>query len=155
MSTARKIVELKPGIGCLAELLGFHLRRASQTVQSDLAETLAPHGLRMITFSALAVTGENPGIRQSDLASVLSVERPNLVVVIDELEAGGLVRRDQAPTDRRAHVLNTTAKGQALLRKARKAVEAHERRLFGALPTGKRDELLSILGGIGRRGRAR
>jgi DNA-binding MarR family transcriptional regulator len=45
----------------------------------------------MITYSLMAVIVDNPGVRQSQLAQVLAIERSNLVVLLDELERFELI----------------------------------------------------------------
>lgn len=54
----------------------------------------------------------------SELAESLGVDRPNVTVLVDELEAQGLVRRQPHPTDRRAKLVEATRKGKALARRA-------------------------------------
>lgn len=54
----------------------------------------------------------------SELAESLGVDRPNVTVLVDELEAQGLVRRRPHPTDRRAKLVEATRKGKALARRA-------------------------------------
>jgi len=53
-----------------------------------------------------------------ELAEALWIDRPNATVVVDELEAAGLVRRTPHPTDRRAKLVEATRKGKALARRA-------------------------------------
>jgi DNA-binding MarR family transcriptional regulator len=53
-----------------------------------------------------------------ELATALGIDRPNATVVVDELEAQGLVRRRAHPTDRRAKVVEATRKGKELARRA-------------------------------------
>ncbi len=54
----------------------------------------------------------------TELAQSLEIDKPNATTVVDELEALGLVRRTQHPTDRRAKVVETTAKGNAAAARA-------------------------------------
>lgn len=122
----------------LTGLLGYRLRRAWMAVQADLAETLRPHDLRMITFSALVLVEANPGLSQAQLARLMAVERPNLVQIVDELETRGLVRRQRAPEDRRAYALDVTCAGRALCARALVAVRDHEARLFAGLSNAER-----------------
>lgn len=117
----------------LNTLLGYHIKRASDVIQSDLSETLKPFGLRMLTYTALVLIVDNPGLRQSQLAAAMSVEHPNLVVIIDALESRDLINRDRVPTDRRAYALNCTLSGRRLYDKAVAAVRAHEARLLAGL----------------------
>ena len=53
-----------------------------------------------------------------ELADALGIDPPNATVVVDDLEAQGLVRRGAHPTDRRAKVVEATRKGKELARRA-------------------------------------
>jgi DNA-binding MarR family transcriptional regulator len=53
-----------------------------------------------------------------ELAAALGIDPPNATVVVDGLEAMGLVRRRPHPTDRRAKVVEATRKGKATARRA-------------------------------------
>lgn len=112
---------------------GYRLKRCFNVFQADLARTLAPLDLRMLTYTALMLVEENPGLRQSELARAMDMERPNLVSILDELEGRGLLTRDRVPTDRRAYAVNLTDAGRALCRAANAAVLEHEARLTGDL----------------------
>jgi DNA-binding MarR family transcriptional regulator len=54
----------------------------------------------------------------SELAETLGIDRSNATVVVDDLEAQGFVRRRPHPTDRRAKLVEATAKGKRLARRA-------------------------------------
>ncbi len=51
-------------------------------------------------------------LSMSELAASLSIDPPNATVVVDDLEARGLVRRRAHDTDRRAKVVELTRKGR-------------------------------------------
>ena len=53
-----------------------------------------------------------------ELAAALGIDPPNATVVVDDLEALGLVRRQPHPTDRRAKLVEPTRKGRELARRA-------------------------------------
>jgi DNA-binding MarR family transcriptional regulator len=53
-----------------------------------------------------------------ELAAILGIDPPNATVLVDDLEAQGLVRRRPHPTDRRAKLVETTRKGKELARRA-------------------------------------
>ncbi len=129
----------------LRDLAGYNIRRASNAVQADLVRTLAPFELRMITYSALVLIVDNPGLRQTQLAEALAIERSNLVVVIDDLERRELIGRNPMPTDRRAYALTATLAGTRLCRKATRAVRAHEARILSLLSEEERQVLASTL----------
>lgn len=123
----------------LRRLLGYNLKRAFNAVQADLAQTLKPFDLRMLTYTALVLIRDNPGLRQSQLAAAMDIERPNLVVILDELERRELITRDRVETDRRAYALHVTLAGERLFTKANAAVEAHEARLLKDIDAETRD----------------
>ncbi|MBF9061279.1 MarR family transcriptional regulator [Rhodobacterales bacterium HKCCSP123] len=139
-----------PSFTTLRRLLGYRLRRATTLIQSDLAETLKPFELRMITFTALVLIRDNPGLSQSQLAAAMDVERPNLVVIVDELETRGLIARDRLPTDRRTYALTVTEAGEGLCAEAVGAVEGHEARLLDGLSEADRRTVEAALALIHR-----
>ncbi|MCE8005427.1 MarR family transcriptional regulator [Aestuariivita sp.] len=127
---------------------GYVMKRAFNAIQADVNASLAPLDLRMLTFSALSVIVDNPGLRQSQLADALSIERPNLVIVVDELERRDLILRNPAPGDRRAYALQATLKGMRLYTKALGAVQAHEARMTKGLSEDERQALIAMLSRI-------
>jgi DNA-binding MarR family transcriptional regulator len=134
----------------LDQQLGFALRLAQVAVFKDLLDALAPCGLRLAEFSALTVIAANPGLNQQALGGALSIQRPNLVVLLDRLEARGLIRRGALPGDRRAYALTLTAEGQTLLAQASRIHAEHERKITSALSEADRRLMLRILKQITR-----
>lgn len=129
----------------LADLAGYRMKRAMTAVRADLARTLSPYDLRMITYSALAIIVDNPGLRQFQLAAALRISRPNLVVIVDELETRDLIRRDKVPSDRRAYALKATIKGGRLCERATEAIHEHENRFLARLNNRERKTLVTAL----------
>lgn len=129
----------------LRNFAGYHMKRAFNVIQADLANTLKPFDLRMLTYTALVLIVDNPGLRQSQLADAMDIERPNLVVIIDELERRELIVRDRVPTDRRAYALKATLAGRRLFEKAVAAVKAHEERLLGAMEAQTRVAMIDAM----------
>ncbi|WP_371037421.1 MULTISPECIES: MarR family winged helix-turn-helix transcriptional regulator [unclassified Rhodosalinus] len=129
----------------LRVFIGYHMRRAMAALQADLADTLAPFGLRMIPFSVLVLIVDNPGLRPSQIAEALAIERSNLVSLIDGLAREGLVVRQPVAGDRRAHALSATARGAALCARARAAVAQHDARMSAGLDETTRTRLIGFL----------
>jgi DNA-binding MarR family transcriptional regulator len=136
----------------LREFSGYAMKRAFNAIQTDVNAVLAPFDLRMVTFSALVVIVDNPGLRQSQLADLLSIERPNLVVILDELERRELISRGRAADDRRAYALQVTLAGRRLHDKALAAVRAHEARMTAGLSEAERADLVRMLRRIEQNG---
>ena len=105
------------------------MRRATSKVLALVNDQLAPFGLRRTTFSALSIVVDRPGIHQSQLAEALSIERPNIVQLIDELEVAGLLRRVAVAGDRRVRGLEPTIEGKRQYQKALDRIQRVERGL--------------------------
>ena len=129
----------------LQGFVGHHIKRASNVVQSDLLQTLKPFELRILTYTALVLIVDNPGLSQTQLAGAMDVERPNLVVVIDELEQRELIVRERVPTDRRAYALQVTLQGRRLFDKAVQAVKAHEKSLLQGIDAQTQTTVIAAL----------
>lgn len=54
----------------------------------------------------------------SEFADAMDIDRPNATVIVDDLEAQGLVRRRPHPTDRRGKLVEVTRKGKDVARRA-------------------------------------
>ncbi|MGR3780059.1 MAG: MarR family winged helix-turn-helix transcriptional regulator [Albimonas sp.] len=134
----------------LRQFAGYNMKRVYMKVRADMTGTLAPAGLRVATFSALAVILENPDITQTQLAQALKVERSGVVVLVDELENADLIARNRVKGDRRSYALRATLKGRRAWAKAEALVHAHEARLFAALAPEDRERLHALLLAIDR-----
>jgi DNA-binding MarR family transcriptional regulator len=139
-------------LSALEGFVGYNLKRAYMAIDADFRATLAADALSPRIFAVLALTVENPGITQSDIARLLGIERSGLVNLVDSLEARGLVRRDPVAGDRRVHALCPTAEGAALHARACAAVRAHEARLLAGLRPDERTALIDMLRRIQRAG---
>ncbi|SNS54332.1 MarR family winged helix-turn-helix transcriptional regulator [Tropicimonas sediminicola] len=117
----------------LRAFFGYRMKRSFNVIQADLALALKPFELRMLTFTALTLVVSNPGLRQSQLAEAMDVERPNLVTIVEELVRRDLISKERVPTDRRAYSLQATRQGRMLCAEATTAVTAHEEALLGGL----------------------
>lgn len=129
----------------LSDYTGYSLKRATSLVLADLAEVLKLHDLRAVSFSALSLIVEQPGLTQTQLAEALQIERSNLVTILDELSRRKLMVRAPVAHDRRRHALMPTPAGAALADAVRRDVIAHEARLFAALTAAELAELRRIL----------
>ncbi|MGH1424528.1 MAG: MarR family winged helix-turn-helix transcriptional regulator [Pseudooceanicola sp.] len=129
----------------LRGLAGYSLKRAYHRLQSDAARVLDGLGLRITTYSALSVICDTPGLRQSQLADALSMERSNTVVLVDTLEQAELIERRRVPQDRRSYALTATAAGRRLCDAATDALHRHEDRLLSDFDAAEHDTLMRLL----------
>ena len=88
----------------------------------------------------------NPGMKQTQLADAIQLDRSSVVSVLDKLEARGLVERVRAPDNRRANALHLTTEGRHILDSLIPQVRAHEERVLGNLDPAERAQLQKLLG---------
>lgn len=137
--------EATPSLGGLETTVGFVLRLAQVAVFKDLLAALKPFDLRVTDLSVLLVIEATPGLQQRAIGDMLRIQRPNLVIILDQLQARGLVRRDPVPGDRRSYALSVTPEGAALLRDAKAAHAAHDRKVLEALGDLDKERMLAVL----------
>jgi DNA-binding MarR family transcriptional regulator len=138
-------VETEPDDKVLRGFAGYGLKRAWLAVHSQLTSVLERFDLKLVTYSALALIVANPGMRPSQLAELLALERSNLVGFLDQLEKAGLIRRSASRVDRRAQVLTATDVGRQVYRDATQAVETSEEAMLGQVTQAERAVLTSAL----------
>src|SRR5258705_12169530 len=102
-------------VGPLAGKVGYVLRRAQMALFDELITAFAELELRPAQYSVLVLLKYAPGLKQSDVAGALGIQRANFVVLFDGLERRGLARRCPTPNDRRSYALYLTDAGAALL----------------------------------------
>lgn len=138
-------IETKASLGGLETTVGFVLRLAQVAVFKDLLAALKPYDLRVTDLSVLMVIEATPGLQQRAIGEMLRIQRPNLVIILDQLQDRGLVRRDPVPGDRRSYALSVTPEGAALLEGAKAAHAAHDRKVLAALGDLEKERMLAIL----------
>lgn len=124
-----------------AALLDLLTRRFRQRAES----ALAPLGLRPRHFVALTVLRAIAGCSQQDLASRLEMDGTNVVGLLNDLEADGLIVRRRSPQDRRRHLVELTETGLNRLARAEFALAEAEDEVLGALDRGQRETLNALL----------
>ncbi len=129
----------------LDSLIGYNLKRAYMIVQADFRRALGDDGLTPRIFSVLSLVVETPGITQSELSRMLSIERSGLVAIVDQLENAGFLERIAVPGDRRIQALSPTDSGKTMHASVLKRVRDHEERLFAELSDEERRQIASIL----------
>jgi DNA-binding MarR family transcriptional regulator len=131
--------------GLLPELVGYQLRMAQIALFRDFAQGLGGEDVTPGLFGVLVIIEANPDLKQSELARATQLDRSTVVTVIDNLERRGLVERRIALHDRRSNAIRLTAAGTALLRKLKRQVGAHEKRLLQNFSATERETLLALL----------
>jgi DNA-binding MarR family transcriptional regulator len=136
-----------PGVryGVLDELLGYPVRRAQLLVYEDFMRALAEWNMTPTRFSALVIVANNPGLKLTELSSILAIARSGAVLLTDALVDSKLVERRELPTDRRAWGLHLTAQGKKTLQHVTAAVREHDARISSPLTEEERRTLAALL----------
>ena len=129
----------------LQTLLGYNARRAALTIIEAFLERMAEFGLKPVDFSVMSVIHHNPGVTSRQLCAALSLLPPNLVGLVQSLEARGLIERRPHPTDGRAMGLHPTPEGAALMLQAEQAASDLEVERSARLTPAQRKTLLELL----------
>lgn len=133
----------------MSRIIGYKLRRAQLAVFQDFIETVQEMEIRPAEFSVLGLIAENPGQKQTDIASALGIKPANLVNLIDGLERRGIAERRKGGTDKRAHSLYLTRHGVEFVGDMIRKWQAHEERMIERLGgTAERDLFLQMLNRI-------
>jgi DNA-binding MarR family transcriptional regulator len=129
----------------LQTLMGYNARRAALSIIELFLERLAPYGLKPVDFSVMSTICHNPGVTSRQLCATLNLLPPNLVGLIQSLEARGLIERKPHPHDGRAVGLHPTPQGQALMVQAEQTAADLELEKTARLTPAQRKTLLDLL----------
>ncbi|WNI20620.1 MarR family winged helix-turn-helix transcriptional regulator [Streptomyces sp. ITFR-16] len=99
----------------LLGLTTYLMSKTGKTARSRLAERLAERGLRLRHMAVLAALADFGPHVQRELAARLSIDRSDIVKIVDELGAAGLVERERDTGDRRRVTVTVTPAGRTLL----------------------------------------
>lgn len=143
--TTKKNTSTGISLGILPNLIGYQLRIAQIALFRDFAEALGEFDITPGLFGVLVIIEANPDLKQSELAKAAHLDRSTVVSVIDNLERRQLVERRASPNDRRSNALRMTAEGTALLKKLKRLVADHEKRLVQHLSADEQQTLIGLL----------
>lgn len=136
---------MRRGGSPLDDDVSFLLARANALSLGAGNAALAEYGLRVRSYSVLALAVGDARPSQRDLAEYLRLDPSQVVSLVDELQRRGFVRREPDPGDRRANVVVATPEGEACFEQARVAVRDGEQRLHAGLSDADRVRLSELL----------
>jgi DNA-binding MarR family transcriptional regulator len=134
-------------LGRLTHSLGYRLRRAQLRIFDAFAAAASDDGITPSQYAVLLLIEANPGIKQTDLAEALDLDRSTMVRLVDRCVEAKLVRRGASKLDRRAAPPVLTARGRALVDRLEPAVARLEA-AASQLSPGERETLLGLLARI-------
>lgn len=135
-----------PGLhGALVRNTGYLVSRLGVFASKRFAERIETLGLTTRMWGALNVISSEQMITQQRLGQSIGMDPSSMVAAIDKLESRGLVERRLHPSDRRAHALHITAKGEEILERGRQLAREAQEELLAPLDTQERQQLHDLL----------
>ena len=125
--------------------IGLHLARTARVVSRAFDEALADAGGSLPVWLVLLNLKTRRIGNQRELAEAVGVREATLTHHLNAMEANGLLTRSRHQTNRRIHVIELTAAGEAAFLRLHEAATAFDRRLRHRLTGDQRDELERLL----------
>jgi DNA-binding MarR family transcriptional regulator len=120
-------------------------RSLQQICVSIVTEALAGAELVQLEYALMAFVNDAPGISQQTLAEAMGVDRNNVGLIAEKLEARGLLKRSVNEDDRRARQVYLTRKGERLWRQCQPEVFAANQRVLAPLNASERKLFIDML----------
>ncbi|MER5451086.1 MarR family winged helix-turn-helix transcriptional regulator [Streptomyces sp. NPDC002764] len=132
-------------LAAIRSLPSWLLGRAADRGRALVAEALAAEGLKMWHHVVLSAVRDLAPVAQADLGRGVRLDPKDLVGVLNDLQAAGLVVREPDPEDRRKNAVSLTAQGARLLERCEEAARAANDELLAPLTAAERDRFLALL----------
>jgi MarR family transcriptional regulator, lower aerobic nicotinate degradation pathway regulator len=110
-----------------------------------LVEGFASAGVRGYHYRLLAALEEFGPASQAALGRRTSIDRSDVVAVLNDLAARGLIERSPDPDDRRRNVITITPAGTEQLKALDQVVAGVQERLLAPLSPAERTRLVGLL----------
>ncbi len=108
----------------------YLLGRLGREARRRFTHILTGWNLNPSHYGILLLLQEMDQASQQQLAQLLTIDRANMVDLLDLLEKRGFVERTQDPVDRRRHAVKLTASGRQVERQMRHAVDTFDQEEF-------------------------
>ena len=123
----------------------FLLKKLGMKATAQSSRAYEDAGLHPYHYAILALLDEGVRETQGAIAQALGYDKGQLVGLLDELEAAGLVERRRDPIDRRRHVVAMTTRGEEALETLRTIAGTVEQDFLAPLSEDERRQLHALL----------
>lgn len=123
----------------------YLLGRLGREARRQFTQVLNAWEMRPSHYGILLLLEAIGQASQQHLAQYLSIDRANMVALLDVLEQRGFVERQADPEDRRRHVVKLTIVGQGELQQIRQAREVVDNAFFAGLDREEQETLHRLL----------
>ena len=118
------------------------LTRLSRLVYKAASEDAL--GMKLKAYATLSALRNGP-MPQQELCISMHLDPNNCVLLLNEMEAAGHVRRSRDPADRRRHIVEITGEGKRAVARADEALNEVEGQVLGNLSADERATLRGLL----------
>lgn len=125
--------------------IGFLIAKARNVLKNEFDKELKSYALSYAHRVILIRLSEKEGLTQKELAQDTYFEQSNLTLMLDKLEAKGLVKRIAKENDRRAYIITITPEGKKLRDMLVKMGDDVMDKALKGLSTKQKDELSHML----------
>jgi MarR family transcriptional regulator, transcriptional regulator for hemolysin len=129
--------------------IGLRLSQTARTVSRAFDEVLEEAGGTLPVWLVLLNLKIHKPANQRELAEAVGVREATLTHHLNAMDARGLITRTRDSANRRIHVVELTAAGEALFGQMQQAAVAFDTRLRGGLTEADLDTLDGLLGQLG------
>jgi MarR family transcriptional regulator, transcriptional regulator for hemolysin len=127
--------------------LGFLIHDAQRLLRKRFEMRGAEYGLSAAQWRLLVRVVKDEGVPQARLAEILEIEPISVSRLLDRMEAGGWITRQQDASDRRVRMIFPTDKSRSVFVAIKSvAGDVYEEALAGL----SADERRMLIGGLGR-----
>jgi len=105
-------------------------------------------GLRGYHYRLLSALEESGPTGQAELGRITSIDRSDVVAILNELEGLGLISRTTDPQNRRRNIVTMTAAGAKRLDELELIVSEVQERLMAPLSPAQRTQFRRLIGKI-------
>lgn len=139
-----------PELDCKSVMSFLMLLRTATELSSALDKSLMKYGLLQNRWLILVILmrEETHTLSPTALTKVLGITGATLSRLLETLEEEGHVKRNTCKTDRRAHEISLTAKGQKLLNKVMPEYYASITKVFAKMTEQQHKDLSKALQAI-------
>lgn len=125
--------------------IGRQLAATARVVSRAFDEALASAQGSVPTWLVLLSLKRGSMANQRELAAAVGIEDATLTHHLNAMESSGLLTRRRNPANRRVHLVELTAAGEAAFHQMREAAGAFDRRLRRGLAAEEVDQLAQLL----------
>ncbi|MFI7007744.1 MarR family winged helix-turn-helix transcriptional regulator [Streptomyces sp. NPDC050145] len=129
----------------IRDLPSWLLGRAAARGRALVAEALAEHGLKMWHHVVLCAVADQQPVAQADLVRGVQLDPKDMVGVLNDLQAAGLVERRPDPGDRRKNAVTATEDGTRLVATCARAARTANDELLAPLDEDERAAFMDML----------